>query len=167
MEKIVRFTAEERDNLVAYLDGELGEAMTQQIEHKLALSEVARHELDNLSRTWEMLNLLPCPKASEEFTNKTLSMAQLSTADFPGQAKIWIQQSRRIAILLGWIAGLFVLCFAGFQLGRRAVPQESDQLIRELPVIENLDLYQEIESVEFLEELRRSGLFVGVKDGQK
>jgi hypothetical protein len=39
------------------------------------------------------------------------------------------------------------------------VPDESDPLIRELSFIENLDTYSEVQSLEFLEELTKSGTF--------
>src|SRR5579859_2895023 len=73
MAKLARLSSEQRENLTAYLDGELDEATTQDIEQVLAVSEVARHEVDMLSRTWDLLNALPTHKASEEFTHKTMS----------------------------------------------------------------------------------------------
>ncbi len=73
MAKMTRLSAEQRENLVAYLDGELDDSATQNIEQVLAESVVARHDVDMLSRTWDLMNVLPGVKASEEFTRKTLS----------------------------------------------------------------------------------------------
>ena len=42
MAKALRLTAEQRDNLVAYLDGELEEAETQYIDQVLAKKQLLR-----------------------------------------------------------------------------------------------------------------------------
>ena len=44
MEKLTRLTTEQRDNLTAYLDGELDEDGTRLIETVLASSTVARND---------------------------------------------------------------------------------------------------------------------------
>ncbi len=63
-----RLTPAERSNLVAYLDGELNEAESRAIATKLTKSATARREIEGLEKTWELLELLPRPKASEDFT---------------------------------------------------------------------------------------------------
>ena len=47
----------------------------------------------------------------------------------------------------------------GFHLTRNLIPNPNDELLRDLPTIENLDQYQEIRDIEFLRELKRSSLF--------
>src|SRR5690348_13404435 len=61
-----RLSIDERSNLVAYLDGELNDAQTRAIATKLTQSLTARREVEALQKTWEMLDLLPRPKASED-----------------------------------------------------------------------------------------------------
>ena len=51
-----RLTPFDRENLVAYLDGELDEAVSRSISTKLTASLTARRELETLEKTWEMLN---------------------------------------------------------------------------------------------------------------
>jgi anti-sigma factor RsiW len=68
MTKIHRLTQQQRDDLTAYLDGELDDAATHEIEQVLAQSPVARNEVEMLTRTWEMLSLLPRAQAGEDFT---------------------------------------------------------------------------------------------------
>ncbi len=70
-----RLSIDERANLVAYLDGELNDAQTRAIATKLTQSLTARKEVEALQKTWELLDLLPRPKASEDFTARTLSVA--------------------------------------------------------------------------------------------
>lgn len=48
MEKTVRLNADQREDLVAYLDGELPDEQVQQIDRIIAGSEVARHEVEAL-----------------------------------------------------------------------------------------------------------------------
>ena len=63
-----RLSTEDRSNLVAYLDGELTTPRPGSIATKLTQSVTARREVEALRKTWELLDLLPRPKASEDFT---------------------------------------------------------------------------------------------------
>jgi hypothetical protein len=167
MEKITRFTPEERDNLTAYLDGELEEQVAAVIEQKLTRSEVARREVDILSRTWDMLNLLPRPSVSEEFSRKTMSMARLENQptswDWYTSSILW---SGRIAILVGWGLAIGLVAYVGYSLTNRWIPDPSRQLVEELPLIKNLDNYKEIGDIEFLRQLAKRDPFLD-KDADK
>ena len=53
-----------------------------------------------------------------------------------------------------------MLCGAlGFQFSRYWIPNPHEELLRDLPVIENFDQYQEAREIEFLKQLKQSGLF--------
>lgn len=160
MQKIARFTAEERENLTAYLDGELDEKLASEIEQKLTRSEVARREVEILSRTWDMLGLLPRVNVSEEFSHKTMAIAK--QAEDPlllDRSKVWLLQARRIGYLAGWGVAICLAAFAGFQITNRFIPDESRLLVEELPIIENLDNYREVGDVEFLRQLQSGHVF--------
>ena len=159
MEKISRLSAEQRSNLIAYLDGELDEPASQEIEQVLARSAVARHEVDVLARTWDLLNLLPRPKASGEFTQKTV--ACLLTLEAPRVSiatRPWFRVARRGCVVACWAAGLACIAWAAFLVPRRYVPNEADLLLQDLPIISNFDAYSETGSIEFLRELKKSGV---------
>lgn len=144
MAKLVRLTQEQRDNLVAYLDGELDEVATQEIEQVLSVSEVARHEVDMLSRSWDMLAVLPVHKVSSEFTQKTVSMlraAEQPRGSFPSEA--FYRQARRGAVLGLWGAILAACGYLGFAATNRWVPNSSDQLIEDYEIINNFNKYRE------------------------
>jgi len=66
---------------------------------------------------------------------------------------LYSDRARRGAILAGWAAGLAFVAAAGFLLTNRWIPSESRILVEELPVIENLDLYANAGSMEFLRAL--------------
>ncbi|HMB08354.1 MAG TPA: hypothetical protein VKP69_32060 [Isosphaeraceae bacterium] len=82
-----RFTPAVRHNLLAYLDGGLGEGEVRAIATKLTLSSTARREVEALQKTWELLKYLPRPKVSGAFTARTLiEVHQPAAADGSGRA---------------------------------------------------------------------------------
>lgn len=159
MEKSTRLTLEQRADLVAYLDGELDEPGRKEIERVLAGSEVARHEVEMLQRTWDLLDELPRTTASAEFTRRTLDSLQAQPARHWLLRRAWFPAARRGAILAGWAAALAVAAVVGYLTTHRWVPTETDQLLANLPVIEHLELYRHVGEVEFAERLQKTGLF--------
>lgn len=160
---------QELEKLVAYLDGEVSEQEAIEVEQSLSSDEETRAHVDALERTWDLLDKLPISKASEEFTNNTLST--IKTIQLEAQAaeeqnrsgfslsKKSQQQLRKAAIAGGWMIGLACSIFLGYVLTNQWVPEESEPLLQELSFIENLDTYSEVQSLEFLEELKQSGTF--------
>ena len=160
MEKITRFTPEERENLTAYLDGELDEKVAAEIENKLTRSEVARREVEILSRTWDLLNLLPRPPVSEEFSRKTMSMARLESqpASWDWYTRLTVGLRRTLTLCV-WSVALALFAIIGYLSTNVWIPDPSRKLVEELPLIENLDVYKEIGDIEFLTQLQKSGTF--------
>lgn len=159
MEKTVRLNAEQREDLVAYLDGELPDEKSQQIDEIIARSEVARHEVEALARTFELLDVLPPVKASDEFAAKTLSNLKVIEQPFVLSEQWWFRYLRRTMLVLGWGTALALCGWGGFQITHNWIPNPSDEVLSDLPVIENLDRYQEVGDYEFLVLLKRSALF--------
>jgi anti-sigma factor RsiW len=62
----------QREDLVAYLDGELDEEAVRALEAKLSLDSAVRTEADQLRRAWELLDYLPKAEPSPTFTHRTL-----------------------------------------------------------------------------------------------
>src|SRR5579872_4488652 len=58
--------------LVAYLDGELDANAARKVEARLAADPQARSRATALKKTFELLDYLPKPEASAEFTSRTL-----------------------------------------------------------------------------------------------
>ena len=160
---------QELEKLVAYLDGEVTDQEAIEVEQSLSTDEETRARVDALERTWELLDKLPITKASSEFTDKTLST--IKTVQLEAQAaeeqnrsgfslsRKSQQQLRRAAIAGCWMVGLACSIYLGFTITNQWVPEESEPLLRELSLIENLDTYSEVQSLEFLEELQQSGTF--------
>lgn len=160
---------QELEKLVAYLDGEVTEQEAIEVEQSLSSDEETRAHVDSLERTWELLDKLPITKASSEFTDKTLST--IKTVQLEAQAaeeknrsgfslsKKSQRQLRKAAVAGGWMLGLACSIYIGYAFTNQWVPEESESLLREFSLIENLDTYSEVQSLEFLEELQQSGTF--------
>ncbi len=165
MEKIPRLSPEQRSNLVAYLDGELPEQAAKEIEQVLAKSPAVQHDVEMLSRTWDLLDELPRLAGAADFSARTMSIVQKAEAPRPFLppslvARFRGERLRRAAIGGTWVAGLMLAAAAGFFVTYRLVPDGSDELLRNLPVIEKLDEYSNVESIEFLKQLEtRIGSF--------
>src|SRR5262245_2450641 len=94
---------EERNDLVAYLDGEvdeLGEDRARAIETRINLDPTVRAEAETLKRTWDLLDYLPRPEASANFTGRTLD--RLSVRET--QNALRPRRSRRWLLGAGWAA---------------------------------------------------------------
>jgi anti-sigma factor RsiW len=164
MEKTLRLSAEQRDDLVAYLDGELPDATAQQIDQVLARSEVARHEVEALARTWEMLDVLPTPKAPPEFTKRT--MTTLTTAEIPYNLsdQPWFVYVRRSATVAVWAIALGASGWLGYQVTNNWIDNPHKQMLQDLPTLQKLDTYEEVESIDFLNKLQNSRVFDSEKN---
>lgn len=150
-----RLTSEQRTNLVAYLDGELDEGEVREIETVLAQSTIARTDVEGLARTYEMLDLLERPKASVDFTEKTLATVQLEQVKGDVRDTRWEKYSRLLLIFGGWTIGLLGVTSVAFLATNQWMPRPEDELLRELPVIEELDAFAEVDNVVFLQRLAR------------
>jgi hypothetical protein len=160
MAKISRLSSEQRDDLTAYLDGELDDAAAREIEQVLSNSEVARHDVDMLSRTWDLLGVLPTVKASEEFSRKTLSMVR--GAEKPSSLALSPAARRNVrrgVTLAVWGAGLAACGLVAFLATYRWMPNEADQLLDDFDILVRLDDYTEIGDGKFLKTLQSKGTF--------
>jgi hypothetical protein len=155
----LRLTPDERDDLVAYVDGELPEGHARTIATKLTKSATARREVEMLQKTWEMLDYLPLPQATERFSEKTVSYIrrlELQGHSWEPILAAWSARLGRLAVYL-LLAGTF-LGF-GYSLTRWAWPDKTERLVRDLTLADHLDEYLDVGSFEFLSELAESPEF--------
>ena len=153
MEKLTRLSSDDRDNLPAYLDGELDEEGTRRIEAILVESSVARNDVEILSKTYDLLDTLPRPEAPTDFLEKTIATAKMEAVKPALSEQAWFQATQKLSIMVLWTAALFVASAAGFAITNQVLPREDDVLVKELPFLQNLDVYSEVQSVEFLDRL--------------
>ncbi len=147
------------EELVAYLDGELDDAANARIERRLADDSQYRLRLQKLQRAWDMLELLPQSKASEAFTQSTVEMVTVKVTHDIEQARgSWFGKEQLLWIAT--VAGILVGLMIGFVVTRTVVTADNRRLVRDLPVIENFDLYYHVDTIEFLRQLDAEQIFV-------
>jgi anti-sigma factor RsiW len=154
-------TDADRDELVAYLDGELDAAGRDRVEARLSRDPLARAEADALERTWQLLDYLPRPEPEPAFTARTLDRL---AAVRP--VRVGPPRDRRALRAVAWAAGLLAAVGVGYALGPRPKPAavvvdvDTDPVLAAEPrLIANLPLYLAVEDLEYLRALDQSGLF--------
>src|SRR5215510_9110948 len=115
---------EDRENLTAYLDGELDEESARQLEAKLSIDDEARAEADALQQAWGMLDYLPRPEPSSSFTHRTLERLAVQTATVPRRVPGWVGG-------LGWVAAMLVAAVIGFFAANRIWPRAETPTVEE------------------------------------
>jgi anti-sigma factor RsiW len=145
---------QEQADLVAYLDGELGGEAARKVEARVAQDPNVRAEADALKRTWDLLDFLPKPEPSPDFTHRTLERLEpVRQADLRRPRRFW----RRAFLGGGWAAALVLAALGGYAGFNRLAPREPGdrELVRDLGVIESKRLLEPVEDLEELEQLAR------------
>ncbi len=150
------------EQLVAYLDGELDGESCRHIEELLAVDPEVRRKLHWLEQTWEMLDELDTAPVGEDFTRSTMEMVALAAEeDVRKSAEEAPRRRRRKWLLCG--GGMLAAGAAGFMVFVLTAANPNKELLKDLPVLENLDEYQQIQDIKFLRMLQESGLFPKVE----
>lgn len=152
----LRLTSDERADLVAYVDGELPDAHSRLISTKLTQSATARREVEMLQKTWELLDYLPLPQATERFSEKTIShIRRLEIEGHSWEPAVAAWSARLARVMVYLVMGAASLAF-GFSLTRWIWPDPTKRLIQDLTLAEHLDEYLDAGSFEFLSQLAES-----------
>ena len=147
----------ELEKLVSYLDGELDAAESSQVEHALAQDAGVRRELKQLERCWELLDELPREEVDEDFTRTTVEMIAVQAERELAEEQAELPSKKRKAWLLA--AGSFLAAaVAGFIMVGVFSDRDNKKLLTDLPVVENLDQYRQVEDINFLRALSAKNL---------
>jgi hypothetical protein len=160
----LRLSAEERADLVAYLDGELPQDRRLAIAEKLTRSVSGRREVEALEATWSLLELLPRPRVGGDFTERTVSqVVEAPTVDarLVGAAR---ETVRRLVALLALALAVGLGAGVGYVGARWIWPDPTSRLSRDLTIAERLDDYLAVGSLDFLRRLDESSLFKEASD---
>src|SRR6516225_9569823 len=152
MANLPPLSEEERAELVAYLDGELPKPAAQALEAKINTDPRLRSEVDTLRCTWEMLDYLPKPTPSANFTSQTLDRVSAirpitRTSAVSQAAGNWARWQPWL-FGTGWAAAVLLAATIGYGGGRwfsyrtRPSPppeplEVQQQLVKDFRVIEN------------------------------
>lgn len=159
-----RLTPSERANLVAYLDGELNDAEMRAISSKLTASPTARREVEVLEKTWELLEYLPRLKASEDFTERTMTGVRRLEEKGGHLETAFVQAARRVVRVALWLVASFVAGGIGYALTTWGLPHPTTRLAREMSIAEHLSEYRDVGDFDFLKQLANSPEFETDRD---
>jgi len=143
-------------NLVAYLDGELSEQDMQELDEVLVQDANARTNVEELRQTWDLLDVLPRPTVTEEFSAQTLATIQAIHDEDPPNPSPWTGRTLVVGV---WIVLLSISSAAGVWVTDRWQPNPTDHLIQQLSVVERLEAYRDIGDVDFLVALANTDRF--------
>jgi hypothetical protein len=146
------------EQLVAYLDGELGTEDNRRIEQMLATDPKVRLTLQQLDRTWHMLGELDTTPVDDRFTQSTLEMVAVAAAAEVEQTRAAKPRLHRrrwfVAVVSVVLAGI-----SGYLLAGQLLPNPAKRLQQEWPILTNLDMYEELGGVNFLNDLQKEKMF--------
>jgi hypothetical protein len=144
--------------LVAYLDGELSPEESEAIDKRLAGDEEYRSRLRELQRAWDMLDLVPRVSVQEEFTRSTVEMIALTAAAEARRSGSSRRRRRRLWQAAA-AAAIVAIGLGAYFAAAWTIDRPNRQLLADLPLLVDLNLYRSAESTEFLRELDRRALF--------
>jgi hypothetical protein len=142
------------EEIVAYLDGELSPEESARVEQRLAADESYRQQLQSIERAWLALDQLPQEYVDDRFSRTTMEMAVKAAATEVLERTMAlpiVQRRRRLSTALAACAAIAL----GFLVFRLAWQPPDRLLLTDLPVIDNVDVYTQLESPEFLRSLQQ------------
>ena len=146
------------EQLTAYLDGELPPEEARALEQRLARDVTVRERLRELAGAWDMLDNLPRTTVDESFAKTTVAMVAVAAKEDLAQLQTTAPRQKRqrwLSAAVG-VAAALLLGFVGFTW---LWPDPNKALLSNLSLVENWQLYQEADSLEFLKKLDKEGLF--------
>lgn len=147
------------EQLVAYLDNELDKETSLNIEQMMADNPTVREQIQQLQRAWDLLDELPRAEADERFTTSTV---ELIASDV--EAELSRQQLNGPRLRRRWwlISGVTLMAagFCGVWAAELLWPRPDENLLRNFPVIRQLDAYRQAGNVPFLRSLQSQDHFL-------
>lgn len=142
--------------LTAYLDGELSVAEQADVEQRLVGDESFRDHMQRLQASWDLLDTLELPHAEDRFIKTTMEMVAHEAGRQQGRG--WVPDW--MLVVLGvFVLPLGVMC-AGYVMAGWQQAATSEQLLDDLPMLEQLDRYLAVDlDQQFLAQLHESDLF--------
>jgi anti-sigma factor RsiW len=163
-------TDNDRAEIVAYLDGELDGARSRAVEARINNDPRIRAEVDILRRTYDLLDYLPRPEPSPNFTNRTMDRLAAAAPTRSLQPRTPRRNSGWLVRLLAG-AALVAAAVVGYAAAPslpgwrtpRPAPDPTAELDKDLEkhlsVIERWRLYRNVADVQTANELDRPELF--------
>jgi hypothetical protein len=174
--------------LVAYLDGEQDQYASEQTGGKISLDPTIRAEADALKKTWDLLDYLPRPEPSPDFTERTMSRVEPVVQTAPtlvtparsgtgtrvraSSGDVLNQQPprrsrRNLAAAAGWLLAIAAAGVSGYFARSYFVEHRQDmdqqekdaRILSQGGLLQNLRYYRHIDDLKFLIDLDNPELF--------
>ncbi len=147
------------EQLTAYLDGELSGEELAAVEQRLLDDEAFRDLMQRLQSSWDMLDSLPQTGARDAFVRTTMEMVALAAdADNETGRRSWLPTW--LGMLLAFAVVPAAVGWASYSMTEQQNRAPREELIENLPLIENYDRYTRVDlDIEFLENLDAADLF--------
>lgn len=140
------------EQLVAYLDRELDESASRQVEELIARDPKVQDAVTKLEEAWDTLDQLGRSDVDHMFTRSTLEMVAVAV-----EQEVKAEQSelprRRRRYRLAVAASLLVSAALGFALAAKFWPDPNQQLLADLPILLRLAEYRQVDDAQFLQRL--------------
>ncbi len=148
--------------LTAYLDGELDNESVLRVEERLASDDSYRKQMQQLQKSWDILDLLPASSVNRSFTQSTMKLVVEDARKTAHKQRegVWTWPLRILALILvpaAASAGAFIA-------NRQAQYAPIERLTNDLAIIKDLDVLacDESVSIELLEALIKQKSIYGM-----
>jgi len=140
------------EQLVAYLDRELDEAASRQVEELIARDPKVQDAVTKLEEAWDTLDQLGRSDVDHMFTRSTLEMVAVAVEQEVKAEQDELPRRRR-RYRLAVAASLLVSAALGFALAAKFWPDANQQLLADLPILLRLAEYRQVDDAQFLQRL--------------
>lgn len=139
--------------LISYLDGELDERSSAELEARLATDVPLRDRLREFQRTWDMLDEVRTTQPGDAFVRTTIEIVVSSARRKSIRWNRWL--IRGVAAIVALIIPFVI----AFQSVRSYQNEPYRRFVNDLTFWENMDLYDQVESIEFVQRVRAESWF--------
>ena len=157
-QEVLERTEPESELLVAYLDGELDAQSVRQMEDRLAVEPDLRGKMTSLEQTWNLLDALGTVPADKELVRSTMEVVTLTIAKEVNEDEKRLEQRKWLDRLV-MVATVLMFGIIGYQLAVLVGIHRQNQLLKDIPIIQHINLYKEIDSFDFLQALSEKRVF--------
>ena len=115
-------------------------------------------ELQRLERAWVLLDRLPRATVNDAFTKTTIEMVAVEASAEADAVKTALPRRQRRQQLMG-MSGVLAAALVGFVVGHWLWPSPNQELLDDLPVLQNFELFYQVDNIDFLRMLQSQDLF--------
>ncbi len=156
-----RTTSHADQMLISYLDGEMDERTSAELESRLASDQTLRMRLHEFQQTWDMLDEVQPPQKGDSFVRTTIEVVVSEARNRARQRKRMLQRT------MAGLAFFILPLVAGFYWMRSVQHRPEREFIADLTFWENMELYDQVDSIRLMEEIHNAGWFSGEMSNER